>query len=37
MTIEDISEPEKYFNESANPGFKKYQTVVAEYHKKYNE
>ena len=36
-TISDITEPEKYFSESANPGFKKYRTVVAEYYRKYNE
>lgn len=36
-TLADITEPEKYFSESANPNFRKYRTVVAEYHRKYND
>lgn len=35
--LQDITEPDKYFSETTNPGFKKYRTVVAEYHRKYNE
>ena len=37
LSLGDVTEADKYFNESANPGFRKYKTVVAEYHRKYNE
>lgn len=36
-TLPEIMDSDKYFNETINPGFKKYRAVVSEYYRKYNE